>query len=415
VNDPRNFGVSMSLAQGVGAARLLVVLLVLVTMTGIGVAQSYTETILHSFTGQPDGGDPEGTLLLNAQGKLYGTTFGGGTFGYGAIFSVGTDGTETILYSFGGMKGDGMYPSAGLVMDSQGNLYGTTIGGSSCNGTVFKFNPTTGKETRLHCFEGQSDGATPIAALVLDAKGNLYGTTREGGNRAYCQKLGCGTVFKVTTTGTESIETVLYSFTGVDGDGWNPVARLLIAQGNLYGTTSAGGGSNAGTVFKLDSTGKETILYSFMGGLDGSGPQGGLVMNARGELYGTTAYFGKQHCLGGGFDCGTVFKLDAAGKESVLYSFAGSPTDGANPCADLLLDAHGNLYGTTEYGGLDNWGTAFKLDITGKETLLYSFNVGGPGQGPKAGLVQDAQGNLYGDDTGGDNNNDGFVFELSPP
>jgi uncharacterized repeat protein (TIGR03803 family) len=323
-----------------------------------------------------------------------------------------------VLYSFTGISGDGERPAAGLVKDGQGNLYGTTLygGGASNEGTVFKFNITTGKETVLYRFTGKADGGLPFASLVRDAQGALYGTTSEGGNLKYCSKAGCGTVFKVTAAGNESAETVLHAFTGVAGDGEMPVARLLLdAHANLYGTTEGGGASLQGTVFKLNATGKQTVLHSFAGGPDGSSPRGGLVMDSQGNLYGTTTNFGDTGC-GGDFGCGTVFEVNAAGIETVLHAFAGYPADGANPCADLAIDPQGNLYGTTEYGGASNWGTAFEVDATGKETLLYSFTGGALNGGPRAGLVRDSIGNLYGADTGGeDDNYNGFIFELTPP
>jgi uncharacterized repeat protein (TIGR03803 family) len=392
-------------------------LVLIISAAGPAQAQSYGETVLHSFTSSPDGSAPLSTLVRDTQGNLYGTTQYGGEFSAGTIFKLDAAGNETVLYSFGGVKGDGEAPEAGLVMDTRGFLYGTTSGGSNCNGTVFKFNPSNGKETKLHCFTGMADGSFPAATLVLDAQGNLYGTTLQGGDRT-CLTQGCGTVFKVTTAGAKVSEIVLYAFTGVNGDGASPMGKLARdSHGNLYGTTEAFGG---GTVFKVDPTGKETILHTFAGGPDGMMPHAGLVMDAHGNLYGTTYYAGAANCFGGApinFGCGTIFKVDTQGNETVLYSFVGGGVDGSNPSAELILDAEGNLYGTTEYGGDYYGGTAFKLAPTGKETVLYSFTDAGFFQGLKAGLVRDAAGNLYGDNSGGAGENDynGFVFELSPP
>jgi len=269
----------------------------------------------------------------------------------------------------------------------------------------------------LHSFAGHpGDGANPEAGLVRDAQGNLYGTTLTGGSGGpeLCSGVGgCGTVFKLDTT---SKETVLYSFTGVP-DGEEPDAGLVRdAQGNLYGTTYNGGASNLGTVFELDTTGKETVLHSFTGtGGDGSEPYGGLVLDAQGNLYGTTSF-------GGASGDGTVFELDTAGKETVLYSFTGTGGDGAYP-SGLVRDAQGNLYGTTYGGGASGFGTVFKLDTAGKETVLYSFTgTGGDGAYPSGlvRLVRDAQGNLYGTTyEGGDLACDapygcGTVFKLTP-
>lgn len=256
----------------------------------------------------------------------------------------------SVVYSFGTATTDGSDPIAGLVLDAQGNLYGTTNeGGALGYGTVFKVD-ATGKETVLHNFAGVGggDGAHPHAGLALDAQGNLYGTTWMGG--AYGQT-GRGTVFKVDATGNE---TVLFKFNGPNGDGTKPSGLVLDAQGNLYGTTAVGGASGAnkdGTAFKLDTAGNETTLHTFrMGPEDGANPYGGVVLDAEGNLYGTTAR--------GGFYTifpGSVFKLDTTGIETVLHRFAGSP-DGANPYAGVVLDAQGNMYGTTDNGGTAGYG-----------------------------------------------------------
>ena len=196
----------------------------------------------------------------------------------------------------------------------------------------------------LYSFSGPPDGMNPQADLVEDTKGNLYGTTSQGGvTGGACGSLGCGVVFKLDTTGKE---TVLYSFAGEPTDGADPMAGLILdVSGNLYGTTSQGGTSNFGTVFKLDTTGKETVLYSFTGKpTDGADPMAGLVLDAAGNLYGTTSQGGTSS------NFGTVFKLGTTGKETVLYSFTGGPSDGADPMAGLVLDAAGNLYGTTSQG-----------------------------------------------------------------
>jgi len=293
------------------------------------------------------------------------------------------------------------------VLDAQGNLYGTThSGGASGVGTVFKVD-TTGNETVLYSFAGEGDGAYPDAGVVLDAQGNLYGTTYVGGAS------GVGTVFKVDTTGNE---TVLYSFKGIPDAGYPEAGVVLDAQGNLYGTTWGGGEVNGGTVFKVDTTGQETVLHSFHLGQNGEGlaPMGGVVLDAQGNLYGTTYLGGYIPCNPPG-GCGTVFKVDTTGQETVLHSFWG-PTDCYEPDASLVLDAQGNLYGTCYQGpGDHSAGAVFKVDVTyGKDTILHSFSfstlVGG--SYPAAGVVLDAQGNLYGTATGGGANGWGTVFDL---
>jgi uncharacterized repeat protein (TIGR03803 family) len=362
-------------------------------------AHGQTFTVLHSFKGGTDGESPVGGLVRDAAGNLYGTTEygGGGTCftgdGCGTVFKVDTTGKETVLHSFTG-GADGAFPLAGLILDAAGKLYGTTeYGGNlACNsgvgcGTVFKMDPT-GKETVLYSFTRGVDGAgKPGTGVVRDAAGNLYGTTAEGG------PFSSGTVFKVDTTGKE---TVLYYFTGGWGgtDGFLPSGALIRdAAGNLYGTTQLGGNYSFGTVFKVDSTRKETVLYRFRGGSNGDEPVGGVIMDKAGNLYGATQGGGTSYN-------GTVFKLNPVGNKTVLYNFTGG-SDGTLPVAGVIADEAGNLYGATAYGGSvncsgDGCGTVFKLDKTGKETVLYSFTDGADGALPAASLVRDAAGNLYG-------------------
>jgi uncharacterized repeat protein (TIGR03803 family) len=266
------------------------------------------------------------------------------------VFKLYASGLEMGIHTFeGGFQEppDGANPRAGLIRDKSGDLYGTTNfgGGHSCPGggcgTIFKV--SKGKEAVLYSFSGP-DGANPQAGVIRDAQGNLYGTTFSGGSGAVCGGTGCGVVFELDSTGKE---TVLYSFLG-QADGGGPLAGLLRdSTGHLYGTTIGGGASGAGTVFKLNKVGKETVLYSFKGGADGVSPEAGLIRDSAGNLYGTTAYGGGTACFGG---CGTVFKLDTTGAKTVLHTFTGG-TDGALPEADLAQDSAGNLYGTTYNGG----------------------------------------------------------------
>src|SRR5579872_5030134 len=274
----------------------------------------------------------------------------------------------TVLHSFlGAGFGDGSNPYAGLVRDAAGNLYGTTeTGGSLGFGTVFMVD-TGGTETVLYSFNGgAADGASPHGVPVRDAAGNLYGTTASGGRHDK------GTVFKVSPTGNE---TVLHSFSGGSSDGGHPFAGLIEdAAGNFYGTTSSGGtgcdGSGCGVVFKLTKTGTLTVLHTFLGGTaDGASPYASLLMDAAGNLYGTTLF-------GGPSGVGTVFKLSKTGGETLLHSFTGGTTDGASPYAALTQDASANVYGSTYYGGKHNKGIVFRLSPTGAETVLHSFAGG---------------------------------------
>jgi uncharacterized repeat protein (TIGR03803 family) len=378
-------------------------------------AEGQTFTVLHSFKGGTDGEGPNGGVVCDTAGNLYGTTANGGAFSNGTVFKLDTTGNETVLYSFTGGV-DGAIPLAGLIRDAAGNLYGTTEHGGdlTCNsgvgcGTVFKVD-MTGQETVLHSFTG-TDGTSPIAGVIRDAAGNLYGTTPQGG------PFSSGTVFKLDTAGKE---TVLHIFTGGSGgkDGSYPDGALVRdAAGNLYGTTQLGGNYSFGTVFKVDSTGKETVIYRFYGGSNGLSPVGGLIMDKLGDLYGATE--------GGGlFFDGTVFKLSPVSSKPVLHSFSGG-ADGVYPVAGVIADTAGNLYGTTQYGGSlacfgGGCGTVFKLDKTGKETVLHSFTGGADGAAPVAGLVRDAAGNLYGTAYfGGDGGSRcaggcGVVFKIAP-
>jgi uncharacterized repeat protein (TIGR03803 family) len=254
------------------------------------IAHDGGETVLHSFLLGTDGTDPYSNLIMDANGTLYGTTHGGGGEGYGTVFRVAKDGQESILYRFTELD-RGIGPETGLAMDTQGRLYGTCpYGGEIGGGFVYRLS-TDFNEVDFYDFIGESN---PESALMLGNDGYFYGTTYSGGAD------GVGTIFKLSLGG---VETVLYSFTGNGPDGANPYAALVQdAQGNLYGTTYYGGASGAGTVFELDSTGNETVLYSFTGGSDGGNPHGGVVLDPSGNLYGTTT-------AGGNYDVGTVFKL----------------------------------------------------------------------------------------------------------
>ncbi|MEN9391559.1 MAG: hypothetical protein RL017_857, partial [Pseudomonadota bacterium] len=341
-------------------------------------ASTPVESVLYSFQGGSDGSSPRSALIMGANGNLYGTTYYGGAMNYGTVFKITSQGQETILYSFQGGN-DGAFPSAGLIMDVNGNLYGTTYeGGGKDTGTVFKISPQ-GQETILYDFQGGTDGSNPLAGLIMDANGNLYGTTNGGGNNT-------GTVFKISPNGVESV--LHYFESGLDGS--SPQGTLVLdSNGNLYGTTTVGGINNSGTVFKITSQGQETILYSFQGGNDGANPLAGLILDATGNLYGTTYE-------GGGKDTGTVFKISPQGQEIILYRFQ-SGFDARNPAAGLIMDVNGNLYGTTAGGGSNYSGAVFKITPQGEETVLYSLHLfENDGAHPVASLIMDANGNLYG-------------------
>jgi uncharacterized repeat protein (TIGR03803 family) len=398
--------------------------------------------VLYNFAGPPDGGVPYASMVYaegTASGSsvvprsaLYGTTYAGGTgectienevVGCGTVFLV-TEAEETVLYSFQGQT-DGAFPIGGLVRDNSGNLYGTTAtGGAYGYGTVFRISGR--KKTILYSFKGNPDGAIPASTLLRDGAGNFYGTTSAGGgNPANGNPVGAGTVFKLDANGNE---TVLYSFCSQPScaDGFNPESGLIMdGGGNLYGTTYEGGSNlgssnGSGTLFKLDTTGHETVLYAFCSApncADGANPEGGLITDADGNLYGTT-YAG-----GNLYSAGLVFKFDTTGHETALYAFCSESgcADGKSPTAGLIMDTKGNFYGTTLAGG--SGGTVFELETNGALNLLHSFTSGSTGPiEPVGGLVMDAKGNLYGTASeGGPGNCNplefdgcGAVFEIKP-
>jgi uncharacterized repeat protein (TIGR03803 family) len=391
-------------------------------------AQAQTYKVLHTFNGI-DGANPAAELIRDADGNLYGTSQDGGTAG--TLFELSKTDKLTTLYTFKG-GADGAGPRAGVIQGAHGNLYGATTwgGNGACEsagcGTVFKLSKT-GKEAVLYRFTGWPDGAYPNG-VIQDAKSNFYGTTLNGGSghNGNCSlngaPYGCGTVFKVDASGKE---TVLHNFTD-NADGGYPEAGLIQdAEGNLYGTAGGGGGvgcyHGCGIVFMLDRASKETVLYRFKGGNDGASPYAGVIRDKQGNLYGTTS-------AGGGHGQGTVFRLSKTGKETVLYSFCSKSgcADGAFPWG-VIQDAKGNLYGTTLGGGGSSdciggdCGTVFKLDTKGKEVVLHNFTGGADGGNPYAGVIWDGQGNLYGTTYWGGNLNCddsgfgcGVVFELTP-
>jgi uncharacterized repeat protein (TIGR03803 family) len=422
-------------------ARLLAATAVACILTAFAHAQiqpsaaaSYKEKVLHAFTGKSDGFLPT-KLMRDAKGNLYGTTaFGGmtgqcGNFqqGCGIVFELSVARKFSVLHTFS--FSDGAVPGD-LIRDAQGNLYGTTNwgGNTSCQpsgcGVVFKLT-SKGDFTVLYSFTGGSDGALP-SGLILDAKGNLYGTALD--------ITGSGEVFKLTSSG--GLE-VLHSFTQFS-DGSIPYGGVIQdSQGNLYGTTfqggdsscSLGGGGGCGVAYKLDTNGKETVLYTFKGKSDGGLPVTPLVLDKAGNLYGTASLGGYEK---GNCDlpfspkgCGTVFKINTAGAFSVLFAF--NSTDGNDP-GPLTEDTHGNIYGTTRFGGNScsgsgsGCGLVYKLTAAGKESILYNFKGQSDGSEPETGVVEDSKGNLYGTTLSGGNlscqqgqgGGCGTIFQLTP-
>jgi uncharacterized repeat protein (TIGR03803 family) len=404
-------------------------------------AYAASEKLLHSFNNNgKDGTYPYANLIFDASGNLYGTTEAGGAHGYGAVFEfspkTGGGWTEKLLHSFGATSTDAQRPAAGLILDASGNLYGTTnAGGVYGYGAVFELSPKTGggwTEKLLHSFnENGVDGAKPNAVLIFDGAGNLYGTTLLGG-AVGGPDYPYGTVFELSpTAGGHWTETVLYSFgpTSTDvTDGYNPFSSLIFdGVGNLYGTTGYGGAYQDGTVFELSPAAgggwTEAVLYSFGAtSTDGYNPFSSLIFDGVGNLYGTTNNGGAYH-----FHNGTVFELspEAGGlwTETVLHSFNKNGTNnqyGYAPYAGLIFDASGNLYGTTTDGGTSGNGTVFEFSPAAggiwTETVLHSFlsRGGKDGSAPYTGLIFDAEGNLYGTTQIGGHDGYGTVFEITP-
>ncbi len=367
-------------------------------------AHAQTFTTIFSFNGG-DGAYPKAALVQGTDGSLYGT--GSGSLappGSGVIFKITPAGALTTLYSFCPGQDecvDGENPQAGLVQAANGYFYGTTEeGGANLGGTVFKITPG-GILTTLYNFEdGAADGANPYAGLIQARNGDFYGTTESGGiNTGFG---GFGTVFKINSAGAL---TTLYSFCAQAGctDGSSPYAGLAqIADGNFFGTTASGGANSHGTVYEITPSGALTTLYSFCaetGCADGANPYAGLVQATNGNLYGTTQY-------GGANNGGTVFEITPGGAFTTLHSFCAQPAcaDGSYPYAGLVQATDGNLYGTTQYGGADGWGTIFRITPSGKLTRLYSFCSQSDcvdGLQPYGGLFQATNGDFYGTTYGG--------------
>ena len=401
--------------------------LVFVLLSAVGAstaASAQALTTLTSFNGS-DGANPNGGLIADADGNLFGTSLQGGAYGFGTVFEIvrtasGWASTPNILASFSGGV-SGAYPYGGLLADADGDLFGTTAGGgTTADGTVFELVKTTSGYastlTVLASFSGE-DGAFPFAGLLADANGNLFGTTEEGGTS------NSGTVFEIvkTANGYASTPATLVSFSGDDGS--FPIGALIAdASGDLFGTTVLGGTANEGTVFEIVRSASgyastPTILASFSGGGSGAYPYGGLLADANGDLFGTTM-------PGGAYGAGTVFEIPMTasgyGAPTALLSF--NNVDGAFPWASLIADANGNLFGTTAGGGLNADGTVsadgtvFEIAKTATgyaaaPTTVATFDDV-DGANSYGSLIADANGNLFGTASRGGAYGDGTVFEV---
>ena len=374
--------------------------------TFVNCASAQTNfTMLKSFSGAPDGVTPACTLVDGKDGAFYGTTGAGGTSNFGTVFRLSQDGSGLVITkNFIGT--DGAVPFTGLVLGTDGNLFGTTYGGGTSNfGTVFGLAKDGSGFAVLHSFLGGTDGKNPAGALIEGSDGALYGATAFGNASTR------GTVFKLNKDGTGY--SVLHTFTG-NPDGQKPACKLLEgSDGALYGTTAFGGTTFGGTVFQLQKDGSSySILYTFQRtGGDGNDPEAGFVEGSDGVLYGTTA-------IGGTDNVGTVFKLNKDGSGyAILRSFLSTGGDAQRPNCDLMEAADGALYGVTGNGGSGgSGGTIYKINKDGSGyAILRSFAgyTTGDGGTPKCTLLQETNGVFYGTTEDGGDSDGGCVFALS--
>ena len=397
-------------------------ILACISVLGLSAAAAgSSEKILHSFMDRP-AQNPRGGLIADTAGNFYGTAVGSSD-GFGVVYELKKSGNSWIyrvLYDFHNAD-DGAEPFGNLILDAAGNLYGVTrLGGTNaCDGgcgTVFELSPNsngTWAESVLYRFQGGSDGANPIGGLVADTQGAFYGTTMSGGgSNNICGSMGCGTVFELAPiSGGGWQESILLKFDGAT-DGYQPEGALIFGgDGSLYGTTLGGGGGTQGVVFKLSPSSNGSwshkVLYNFHGGTDGGQPIAKLTLDKSGNLYGTTTY-GGYPC-----GCGTVFELTPSG-EKVLYAFTDGD-DGAFPAGSVVFDPKGNLYGTS-YSSPNTAGALFKLTATRgkwKITLLEVF-TGKNGAYPFGDLYIDSAANLYGTTQQGGQRYFGTVFKFIP-
>jgi len=400
--------------------KLRLSLLIIAILTA---ASSFASTfkVVFSFDFK-NGSAPNGGLISDSEGNFYGTTqFGGPTYNRGVVFKLNAKGEETVLYSFTGQS-DGGIPIGRLISDSAGNLYGITSSGgnATCScGTVFELKKN-GKLKVLHAFKGGTDGSQNQGqaelGLVL-VNGDLYGSASFGGVSGCDGTLGCGVVFKVTLAGKE---TILHRFTA-QADGGFPQDLIADQAGNVYGET---GGSyvagNGGTIFKITPAGKFSTLYTFPEGAEGTSPRWGLNLTSSGVFYGVTQFGGDTtSCALGTSGCGIAFSVNAAKKEKVLYTFGIKPANGEEPSGPML-DANGNFFGTTFYGGTDNstcslgCGVVYEISSTGKYSVLHRFTGANDGSDPSGGLAEDSSGDIYGAAMDGGSGGNGVIYKVTP-
>jgi uncharacterized repeat protein (TIGR03803 family) len=365
-------------------------------------------SVVHNFLGSSDGGYPLAGLTVDPAGNFYGTASDDGAYAAGLVYKITPGGVQTVLYNFAGGN-DGFRPESSLLRDAAGNLYGTTLqGGTSNAGTAYVVT-SAGKETVLYSFSGTSDGGSPLAALAMDSAGNLYGTTTAGGSNNN------GTVFELVRPqkGGQWKEKVLHSF-GASADGGTPIAGVTLdAAGNLYGTASVGGKFGYGRVYELlsKSKWKEQVIHDFQLGNDGGTPYAGLVFDGAGNLYGGTTSGGKRAG-------GTIFQLTPSNGEwkfNLVVALSGWEISG--PFRNLYVDASGTIYGTTHCDGKAEAGTAYRITRSGNKWDYHSLHVftgGADGLYAYTNLVLDKKGNVYGTTYEGGANGHGVLFRIKP-
>ena len=349
--------------------------------------------VIYAFTGGSDGSQPWSDVVLDSSGNLYGTTYFGGAANDGVVFRLDASGTESVIHSFRGP--DGQNPVGNLIRDAAGNLYGTTsLGGAHNYGVLFKID-TNGIETVLHSFHGD-DGTYPSRELYRDLSGDLFGTTIHGGRH------GCGVVFEFTTAGHF---VVMHSFNPAI-EGCVPATNLVRdAAGDFFGATNTTGVLGSGSFFKLKPNGSISVIHAFAGdATDGGSPEGEIVQDDNGAMFGTTLY-------GGASGNGTVYEISASGNERTLWSFDGN--DGSQPIGGVFRDSAGDVYGTTSSGGLyRSRGVLFELEHKMGESVLFNFGVG-DGYSPSSSLTMDSSKNVYGTANLGGFHGHGVVFEYT--
>lgn len=393
--------------------------LVFAMTLSLTTAAATTTDVIFSFE-EDEGEYADTDLETDNLGNIYGTTVLGGDFGSGTVFQLSptpNGWVHTVLYSFTGGT-DGGEPYKGVTLDRDGNLYGTAVTGGSGNceggcGVIYKLTKTKGSWTQkvVHAFTGGNDGSGPGSRVTVDRAGNIYGMTPTGG------EYGLGTIYQIRPPSTGALTfKVIHAFTGGADGSSGSAGRMILRDGRLYGAATTGGSHGSGVVFELTpmAFGKWDFktIYTFQGQPDASFPYGALLFDPSGNIYGTTYY-------GGVNGIGAVYKLSpqpvGEWTEDVIYSFQ-QGTDGNSPISNLVFDKAGNLYGTTSEGGLGS-GTIFKLSPVGgnwTETVVHAFE--GPPDGGFAynGMVVDIFGNFYGATVHGGENNDGSVYKFTP-